>query len=58
MEIGIIIFASIIMATIVSYYYFSGYLDSNPKTPGKTANKTIDVLNNFSKKYANRLKNI
>ncbi|CAB3287976.1 conserved protein of unknown function [Methanocaldococcus lauensis] len=58
MEIGVIIFASIIMATIASYYYLSGYLDSNPETPGKTANKTIDALNNVSIRYSNSLKNI
>ena len=55
MEIGILVFAGIIVSTIASYYYITHYLNSNPDAPGKAANKTINTLNNISEKYSNSI---
>ena len=54
-EIGILIVATITVSTIAVYYYITNYLNSSPDTPGKTANKTINTLNNASKKYSNAI---
>ena len=56
MEIGILIIAVIIVSSIVAYYYITSYLNSSPNTPGVTANKTIEALNNVSKKYSNSIR--
>ncbi|MBW9220534.1 class III signal peptide-containing protein [Methanothermococcus sp. SCGC AD-155-N22] len=58
MELGILIFATIIVSTIAVYYYITNYLNSNPDAPGKAANKTIDTLNNISKQYSNSISSI
>ena len=54
-EIGILIFAAITVSTIASYYYITHYLNSNPDTPGKAANKTINILQNTSRRYADSM---
>ncbi|WP_292459432.1 class III signal peptide-containing protein [Methanothermococcus sp.] len=58
MEIGILIFASILVSTIASYYYISNYLNTHPENIGKTANRTINALNNVSTKYSNSLTHV
>ena len=57
-EIGILIFAVITVSTIAIYYYIAHYLNSNPDTPGKTANKTINKLNNISEKYSSSISSL
>ena len=57
-EIGILIVATITVSTIAVYYYITNYLNSSPDTPGKTANKTINTLNNASKKYSDSISSI
>ena len=58
MEIGILIFAVITVSTIASYYYVTNYLNSNPDAPREAANKTINTLDNASKKYCNSISSI
>ncbi|HIP91414.1 MAG TPA: class III signal peptide-containing protein [Methanothermococcus okinawensis] len=57
-EIGILVVATIAVSTIAAYYYISNYLNSNPDTPGKVANKTINTLNNASEKYSGSINSI
>jgi len=54
-EISILIIATITVSTIAIYYYISNYLNANVDTSGKAANKTIQTLNNASKKYSDSI---
>ena len=51
MEIGILIAASIVVATIASYYYIKNYKDTYPENVGKSAKNVNGKLGNVSKKF-------
>ena len=53
-EVAILIIATITVSTIAAYYYITNYLNSSPDIPGKTANKTLKILNKISKNYSNK----
>ena len=57
-EISILIITTITISTIAVYCYISNYLNANVDTPGKAANKTIQTLNNVSKKYSDSVNSI
>jgi uncharacterized protein (UPF0333 family) len=47
MELGIIVFSSIVVGAIVSYYWIYDIKQTQMET-GKNVNKTVHVLNNKS----------
>ena len=57
MEIGILIFSGIAVATIASYYYISNFKGTQMDVSGENANKTINTLNNLTKNASNKINN-
>jgi hypothetical protein len=58
MELGILIASSIAVGSIAAYYYVWNIKNSHPEYAGKSANKTIKIINNASYKYSSSMKSI
>ena len=55
-ELGILVFVTLIISTIISYYYIVHYISCyNSSIPEKTANNTIGTLNNITRDYIKSL---
>ena len=58
MEIGILVFSGIAVATIACYFYITNFKGTQMNVSGENANKTIQTLNNLTNNVLNKINNI